>query len=182
MDHHEIPIQLADRFGLRAFRLSDSQDLVSGLNDWQVARWLANVPHPYRIDHANAFLARPEHRTACAGFGDSGTPLSLALCHEGRVMGGIGLVPSSRRNGARDLGFWMSRPFWGQGIMPSALRAVMRRVSHCAPDTLITASANRDNTRSQRVIKSLGFVECGFDEIYSKPLQRRVCTVCFQQQ
>ena len=181
MDHPEILIHLTDRIGLRAFRLSDSDDLVSGLNDWQVTRWLANVPHPYRIDHAKAFLARPEHRSVDAGVDDARAPLSLALCHDGRVMGGVGLMPSSRRKGARALGFWMSRPFWGQGIMRRAVQSVIDHVTLQAPDTFVVASANHDNLRSQRVIRALGFVEDGHDEIYSKPLQRRVSTVCFRQ-
>ena len=50
-----------DRVSLRGFRPEDRQDLVNGLNDWAVTRWLGRVPHPYRLDHADAFLARDEH-------------------------------------------------------------------------------------------------------------------------
>ena len=49
-----------DSLALRAFRPEDSWDLVNGLNDWAVTRCLARVPHPYRLDHADAFLARNE--------------------------------------------------------------------------------------------------------------------------
>ena len=47
-----------DRVSLRGFRPEDRQDLVNGLNDWAVTRWLGRVPHPYRLDHADAFIAR----------------------------------------------------------------------------------------------------------------------------
>ena len=39
-----------DRVALRGFRPEDRQDLVNGLNDWAVTRWLGRVPHPYRLD------------------------------------------------------------------------------------------------------------------------------------
>ena len=54
-------LQITDRISLRPFRGSDRGDIVRGMNDWQVARWLSSVPHPYRIDHADAYLARSEH-------------------------------------------------------------------------------------------------------------------------
>ena len=62
-----------------------------------------------------------------------------------------------------------------------AVQSVIDHVTLQAPDTFVVASANHDNLRLQRVIRALGFVEDSHDEIYSKPLQRRVSTVCFRQ-
>ena len=180
MDHPEILIHVADRIGLRPFCHSDAADLAAGLNDWQVARWLARVPHPYRIDHAKAYLSRQEHRNYGAALPDADAVLALALCHDGQVIGGMSLVPSSRRQGARELGFWLSGRFWGQGIMPLAVQALIDEVMRHAPSTLIVASANHDNFRSQRAIHGLGFVEDGQDEIFSTPLQKAVTTICFR--
>jgi RimJ/RimL family protein N-acetyltransferase len=174
-------LQVSARVSLRPFRHSDASDLVSGLNDWQVARWLASVPHPYRVDHAKAYLARPEHRSGEAALDDKAATLALAITLNGCVIGGMGLVPSKRYQGARELGFWLSRRFWGQGIMPRAASALIDEVMRQAPDTLIVASANHDNFRSQGVIRSLGFVRDGDDEIFSNPLQRLVMTVCYRR-
>ena len=156
-------------------------DLVCGLNDWQVARWLASVPHPYRLDHAMDYLARPEHLAIEAALGDATAILAVAVTHDGSGIGGLGLVPSKRHEGARELGFWLSRPYWGQGIMPGAVITLIDEVTRLAPNTLIVASANHDNIRSQRLIRSLGFSEDCHDEIYSTPLQRLVTTVCFRR-
>ena len=84
-----------DRVSLRGFRPEDRQDLVNGLNDWAVTRWLGRVPHPYRLDHANAFLTREEHLYIWEGLRDSGRSLSLALCDNDRVIGGFVLHPES---------------------------------------------------------------------------------------
>jgi RimJ/RimL family protein N-acetyltransferase len=157
-------------------------DLVCGLNDWQVARWLASVPHPYRFDHAMAYLSRPEHLAVEAALGgDATATLAVAVAHDGSRIYGLGLVPSKRHEGARKLGFWLSRPYWGQGIMPGAVIALIDEVKRQAPNTLIVASTNHDNIRSQRLIRSLGFIEDGHDETYSTPLQRLVTTVCFRR-
>ena len=69
-----------DRVSLRGFRPEDRQDLVNGLNDWAVTRWLGRVPHPYRLDHANAFVARDEHLHVNEAVRDGSRSLSLALC------------------------------------------------------------------------------------------------------
>ena len=70
-----------DRVSLRGFWPEDRQDLVNGLNDWAVTRWLGRVSHPYRrIDHANAFLALDEHLHVNEAVRDGSRSLSLALC------------------------------------------------------------------------------------------------------
>ena len=174
-------LQVSARVCLRPFRHSDALDLVSGLNDWQVARWLASVPHPYWGEHTKAYLARPEHWSGKAALNDKAATLALAITFNGCVTGGMGLVPLKRREGASELGFWLSRRFRGQGIMPRAASTLIDEVTRQAPDTLIVTSANHNNFRSQGVIRSLGFIRDGDDEIFSNPLQRPVMTVCYQR-
>ena len=179
--HDEISIQARDDIGLRPFGRTDAPDLVTGLNDWQVIRWLAKVPHPYRLDHATAYLARAEHQNVDVALSDVTASCSLAICHQDHVIGAVGLVPSTRRTGFRELGFWLSRSFWGQGIMPEAVRAVMQRARKRGQTPLFVAGANQDNVRSQRLIRSLGFIEDGHDDIFSTPLQRRVRIICYRE-
>ena len=99
-----------DRVSLRGFRPEDRQDLVNGLNEWAVTRWLGRVPHPYRLDHADAFLARDEHLHVNESVRDGSRSLSLALCHYDRVIGGFVLNPEDEA-GVRELGFWLARPY-----------------------------------------------------------------------
>ncbi len=173
-------LQITKKISLRPFRVSDRDDIVAGINDWQVARWLASVPYPYRVDHANAYLARPEHGECALAVADAGAVLALAVCANDRLVGGLSLVPARRRPGLREFGFWLSRPCWGKGIMPAAVRAVIDEILDRAPRTGFVAGANHDNLRSQRLIRSLGFVADGRDEIFSNPLQRRVSVRCFR--
>lgn len=179
--HDEMRIAVTDDVRLRPFCRADASSLVTGLNDWQVIRWLAKVPHPYRLDHAKAYLARAEHQNVDVALRDVVASCSLAICHEDRVIGAVGLMPSTRRTGFREFGFWLSRNFWGQGIMANAVRAVMQQTRMHGQQTRFVAGANHDNTRSQRLIRSLGFIEDGHDDIFSTPLQRRVRIICYRE-
>ena len=177
-------IIITDSISLRAYRKEDRQDLVTGLNDWRVARWLATVPYPYRLDHADAYLARPEHRADEAAFQDSEQTLALAICHHDRLIGGLSLVPEPQkrrgcRRKCREFGFWLSQPFWGRRIMRKAVQAVISEVRRQAPLTGFVTSANHDNHRSQALIVSLGFVADDEDEVFSIPLQRQVRVIQF---
>ena len=175
-----MDIEISDHAVLRPFRPSDRDDLVTGLNDWQVTRWLASVPHPYRLDHACAYLARPEHAACEAALQDPDTILALAVCMDDRVVGGISLVPATRRPGCREFGFWLARATWGQRIMHTAVQGLIDALATQAPHTVFVASANHDNLRSQRLISALGFTEDGVDEFFPNPLQRTVTVNCFR--
>ncbi|MGB1873046.1 MAG: GNAT family N-acetyltransferase [Candidatus Puniceispirillaceae bacterium] len=174
-----MELQITEQLSLRPFRPADRHNLTAAINDWSVTRWLSSVPHPYRIDHADAYLARPEHKLCESAMQDASATLALAICVFDDLVGGLSLVPSARRQGAREFGFWLARPAWGQRIMPAAVQTVIEAVRRHAPETEFVASANHDNLRSQRLIVSLGFVQDGQEEIGSAPLQRPVTIDCF---
>lgn len=125
-------ISITDRLSLRPCRQSDRHDIAAGINDWQVAPWLASVPHPYRIDHADAYLARPEHKSCKRAMADAAAILALAICADDRLVGGMSLVPATRRPGFREISFWLSRPSWGQGA--TARLATKKRVDTESPN------------------------------------------------
>jgi 8-oxo-dGTP diphosphatase len=168
-----MQIRINDKYTLRPFRPADRDDLVAGLNDWAVARWLARVPHPYRQDHAEEFLRRDEHGCVDAAIKDPARGFALALCHEDRVAGGLVANPVNDA-GEREIGFWLARRLWGQGIMQHAVVLMMAEIMRHAPDTKLIASANQDNHRSQKLIRNLSFVDDGEGKINSTPLQRPV--------
>lgn len=166
-----IPID--DNFSLRSFRHADRDDLVTGLNDWAVARWLARVPYPYRHDHADEFLSWDEHIEIDTAMANPETGCALALCLHDRVIGGLVTSPVNDQ-GRREIGFWLARPFWGQRIMRRAANIMINKILQAAPQTRLEASANHDNLRSQSLIRALGFVEDGQREVMSTPLQCQV--------
>ena len=173
-------IRIDDQVTLRAFRPTDRADLVAGISDWAVARWLAQVPYPYRLDHADEYLSRDEHIDIEAAMCDPDTGFAFALCFDDRVIGGLVSKPVTE-DGDREIGFWLAHAFWGQRIMRRAVGNMIEEMMKHAPDIPITASANHDNHRSQALILGLGFVEDGESEVMSTPLQRMVRLCCFRR-
>lgn len=68
-----------------------------------------------------------------------------------------GLHPSHMRQGEAEVGYWIGRPYWGQGLIPEAVAALLAR---CFGDLHLDAvwCAHYDgNTNSRRVIEKSGF-------------------------
>ena len=53
---YRMHLDIDDRMSLCGFRPEDRQDLVNGMNDWAVTRWLGRVLHPYRLIMPTRFL------------------------------------------------------------------------------------------------------------------------------
>lgn len=130
------------RLTLRPLRASDEAALVAGLNDWEVARWLAVVPFPYGVADFRAFLPVAEPGETWAIEDDQG------------LAGVVG-------NGGA-LGYWLARRAWGRGYATEAVRAVL--AAHFAdPAAGAVASGHFEgNVRSANVLTKLGFRITGY--------------------
>ncbi len=130
------------RLRIRPYRLGDAAAVVQGLNNWEVARWLGRVPHPYeREDFAIFFDAD----------GLQKWPARAAICRGVEVIGGIGI--------GEHLGYWLAQPYWGQGYATEAARAMVQYYfDNHAKDTL-GSGYFAGNLASARVLEKCGFRE-----------------------
>jgi RimJ/RimL family protein N-acetyltransferase len=75
-----------------------------------------------------------------------------------------GNTVSFERDGKREVGYWLGRPFWGRGLATRALDEYLRVVTHRP----LHASAAAANRASIRVLEKCGFTitrcETLFDE------------------
>lgn len=56
-----------------------------------------------------------------------------------------------------EMGYWIGKPYWGQGLIPEAVKALLSR---CFEDLTLDAvwcGHYEGNTRSKRVIEKCGF-------------------------
>lgn len=145
-----------DRLLLRPAWGEDSAKIFRGIADEQVVRNLASAPWPYLPEHASGWaeIPRPAHRPASLIF--------LRGAGEPELVGAIGIhdVPDGR-SGEVELGYWIARERWGQGIATEAGAAMLR----FARDTLrlprLIAGHFLDNPASGRVLRKLGFQPTG---------------------
>ena len=130
----------------------DAPALAAAIADEGIVRNLATAPWPYRMRDAEAFLAAPAdpvlprllilRRTA-------GAPELVGAC-------GLGRRPS----GAVELGYWIARPFWGQGLASEAGEALVD-IARALGLARLEGSHFLDNPASGRVLEKLGFTATG---------------------
>jgi RimJ/RimL family protein N-acetyltransferase len=130
----------------------DAPALAAAIADRAIARNLANVPWPYSMRDAEAYLASPRdpilpsllifERT-------SGAPQLVGACGLGR-----------RASGSVEMGYWIARPFWGRGYATEACRALID-IARTLGLTNLEGSHFLDNPASARVLEKLGFEPLG---------------------
>ncbi len=103
----------------------------------------------------------------------------FALEHNGKVIGSLGIEKYSEENypeldglQGREIGYVLSKAYWGQGLMPEAVRAVIDWLFNEIQLDFIICGHFVRNSRSRRVIE-----KCGFRYIKTVPFETRLNTV-----
>jgi 8-oxo-dGTP diphosphatase len=122
--------------------------------DWEVARYTARIPHPYPPGGGVAFIA---------GLGDA-ADLTFAIERRAdrKPVGMIGLELAGRE---AEVGYWIGKPYWGQGYASEALEALADHGFRKLGLERLTAAAMPENPASIRVQEKNGFVFAGTGEI-----------------
>lgn len=88
----------------------------------------------------------------------------LALEYEGKVIGSLGIEKYDEKSFSdlaqgkgREIGYVLSREYWGRGLMPEAVAAVKEYLFWQVGLDFITVSHFKWNDQSRRVIEKSGF-------------------------
>jgi len=139
IENNDLETIRTRRLVLRPLEMGDAPAIKAALNLWDVTQWLTNVPFPYALSDAEAFIPAVTAPGADPHWAiDAGDGL-------------IGLI--SVRS---ELGYWLNYDYHGQGLMSEASEAV---VAHhfAANDADLTSSYHLGNAASARVLTKLGF-------------------------
>src|SRR5689334_7157212 len=126
----------------------DAPALAAAMSDAAIAHNLANVPWPYRMRDAEAFLASPRDPilpSLLVFERTQGAPRLVGAC-------GLGRRPS----GAVELGYWIARLHWGRGYATEACAALVE-IARMLGLPSLEGSHFIDNPASARVLEKLGF-------------------------
>lgn len=115
------PTLTTPRLLLRPFTPADAPALITLAGDYEVARHTLNIPHPYDELEAQKWLALTQQHYAQG----SSYPFAIELRATGALVGGCELVPEPRY-GRAEAGYWLGRPYWGQGLATEAVAALLR--------------------------------------------------------
>ncbi|MBX7526319.1 GNAT family N-acetyltransferase [Qipengyuania vesicularis] len=139
------------RLLLRPAWPEDAEALFGGIADQGVVRNLARAPWPYLPEHAREFVKREQ---------DPMYPVFLITMpgtQGSQIIGCIGIDPGED---GTEIGYWIARPFWGQGIATEAARGVLE-VARLLGHTRLAAGHFADNPASGKVLRKLGFKPTG---------------------
>ncbi|MGE5614742.1 MAG: GNAT family N-acetyltransferase [Bacillota bacterium] len=102
------------RLILREWNENDIDDLVEGLNNIEVSKWLAYVPYPYTKENAVRWISYCR-QIAAKGTDRTSFEFAIELKSEKKVVGGTSLVNINRFHGTAGGGIWINARYQGQG-------------------------------------------------------------------
>ena len=148
------PVQ-TPRLTLRRPTGQDIDRLLLLANDFEVARMLERMPHPYRLADAEAWLA---------AIGQDDSRMDLAIDDRNGLIGGLSLRGLDE---TPVIGYWLGRPYWGRGYMSEAATAALGWLFDSRGVTQVEARAMTENAASLKVLAKLGFRDVGAAECAS---------------
>lgn len=150
------------KYKLRPWNISDLDSLVKYANNWNISKNMTDkFPFPYSEFDGKAFIE----------FATKDNPIQIfAIDIDGQAVGGIGIHPQDdihRKNA--ELGYWIAEPFWGKGIISSAIKQIIEFGFTTYDIDRIFARPFSTNTGSQRVLEKNNFIlEGRFEKVLIK--------------
>ena len=145
------------RLILRPFAAGDAEDMFSNwASDPEVTRFLTWPPHP------STDVTRRLLNQWISHYEDGGYfQWAIELRETGAVIGSIAVVKLEEAIGSAEIGYCLGRAFWGRGIMPEALRAVMDYLFGTVGLNRVWAGHDVNNPKSGRVMEKAGMKKEG---------------------
>lgn len=153
-----MKIVVNDQVHLSEFRSSDKDALIEHLNDRDIYERTLRIPSPYTAACADEWLALVAKIT-----NQQGHQVQWAIrSADDALLGGCGFdgfqIGKSHR---AEVGYWLAKPFWGQGIMTAVVQRVCQHAFEEFNLVKITAHVFTYNPASARVLEKCGFQEEG---------------------
>jgi len=140
---------------IRPWTESDAASLQRHGNNRKVSMHLRDrFPHPYEMEHAQAFLGWLIKQPI---------PTVWAIDVGGEAIGAIGIeLHTDVERVSAEIGYWMGETFWGRGIATEALSAVTAEVFKQFELTRLYAVPFADHVASVRVLEKAGYSREGY--------------------
>lgn len=147
----DLPTLVTPRLCLRKLTIADVEDVFAYACDPLVSRYTLWPTHRSRLDSERfieAELAKYEHLQ----------PGTWGIVHQGhnKVIGTCGFGTWHMAHARIEVGYALGRAYWGQGLMPEALQAVIAFCFSTLPLNRIEAFCLVENHASARVMEKVG--------------------------
>jgi diaminopimelate epimerase len=151
----DLPVLTTRRLTLRPLAPGDAAAIQRLADNPRVSANLLTMPSPYTIPDAHRFIAMNQRSV------HSGAWVNWALTRrpaggEEEFLGVLGLRLERNQDRA-EVGYWLGEAYWGQGLMPEAVRAVAGWAFANLGLNKLWAGRFAENPASGRVLEKAGF-------------------------
>ncbi len=144
------PLLSSPAFSIRPVHKDDAESIAKHANNYNIWKHLRDYfPHPYTLQHAEAFIAETMQQDP---------PWNFVIATKNEAIGCIGLNPQQDvHRYTAEIGFWLAERFWGRGIMTEAVAAFSDLALKSWGLKRIFAGVFANNVASIRVMEKAGF-------------------------
>ena len=146
----------SERLILRNYKDNDVNDLVDGLNNLNVSKWVAAVPYPYTENDAKRFIEYAKKQ-------DENKKISLAIVlkENNKVIGGTEIREINKKDGTASGGIWLNEKYQKNGY---GIEAFSARNKYCFEVLGLRRIENgyfKGNEKSRNMQMRLGYKDEG---------------------
>ncbi|MEM4605667.1 MAG: GNAT family protein [Candidatus Pacearchaeota archaeon] len=147
----KTPSLILRKFGEKK---TDIDDLVEGLNNIEVTKWLLLIPYPYTKKDAEKWIkyCQKNYRKKKK---DS-YEFAIELKEEKKLIGGFGLSKINKEQGTANVGYWLNQKYHRKGYGSEALKAVLDLAFRKLKLRRIEASVFAGNPSSGKLLEKFG--------------------------
>ena len=146
----------------------DLDSLIKELNNWNISKWLVEVPFPYSINDAKYWIKKTKV-----------DEFSFNIYLKNKLIGGISIT-NKHENNNWELGYWIGEEYWGNKYAKEACEVLIKYFFTNTSNSIIYASHMKDNIKSNQIILSLGFTKLGIGKKYSVSRKQEVEDINYQ--
>ncbi|QCR31262.1 GNAT family N-acetyltransferase [Lysinibacillus sp. SGAir0095] len=168
----EYPVLETERLILREITENDANSIFEYLSDPEVMKYYGLQPFEAvkdALDEISWYQSIFNEQT--------GIRWGITLKHEDKVIGSCGFLNTVSNHYRTDIGFELSKEYWGQGIASEAMNEIIQYAFEQTDIQRIQALIEPPNIASQKMVERAGFLRegllrkyeytCGkFDDLY----------------
>jgi len=139
------------RLLLRGFSLADKEEVLQLAGAREIAAKTLSIPHPLKPEDAEQWIRDKQDNFKQM------KEIAWAICNrsDGLLLGAVGMS-LNKKNDSGELGFWMGKPYWGNGYTTEAAGEVLDYTFGKLKLNRVEAHHMTGNKASGRVLEKLG--------------------------
>lgn len=112
-----------ERLIIRRFVPEDANDVYEACNDFEMVKTTLGLPWPYTKEMAESWIPKVAQREV------DGTSYEFAICFKEnpeKIIGCVALTDVNPRAKRAEMGYWVARKHWKNGIATEAAKAMLK--------------------------------------------------------